>query len=327
VWEFDATAYGQVPDRDIAPASGLDDARLVEACDAGERGDWGVADQLLTDIGDDWDLRYLYIANISACTHDGVERLGAWAAADPKSANAATLYASALAALSSGLGKGTKDLYRIVSEADAAAVKAAELAPDDPTPWAIRIYAAKGLRRPNDELRSQFAEAVRRAPLHRRAHTHAYFYWHVDWCGSDELAAQFVREQAALAPNSGMAFELRILHMQDLWSRHLHAQRHVDDIDAFFRTGPGRPLVHEAVDAFWTGELPSAVGVDLADQNRLAWALYQAERYDEACEVWTAIGGAMTTGYPWEPYASKRDAFQDLRKRSFANSSRQPASW
>ncbi|GAA1999186.1 hypothetical protein GCM10009838_75710 [Catenulispora subtropica] len=331
---FDAAGYGLVPDSAIALDVYLGDSRLAAASKACLQNDWTVADRLLDDVGGDWDTRFLYVGVIADSAKNDDSWLQAWLAAQPESANAAVVHASALHALASSVRGGQaaslttreqfEGFHRISREADDAAARAAELAPDDPSPWVIRIISALGRQIPHDEFRPLFAEAARRAPLHRRAHTYAHQYWLAKWFGSDELAERFVLEETARAPKSAMAFELRIHYAQELWLRNNLDKRPEGDISTFYRTGPGRPLLDEALDAFWTGEVPAGGGLGTIDQNLLAWALYQTERYDEACDVWTAVGGSMSGGYPWQYYKDKAGVFRLFRQRSFLESSRKP---
>lgn len=321
-WGYNPTRLGLVPDGRIGVDLALGDIVLSTALQATRRGDWKGVAWAMAETAGDWDRRHLLVSLVAedAVTRDGW--LKEWQQAEPGSPDAAVLRAASLAAKADGV-RGDRPAHRtpelllaefqwLCHEAAAAAEAAAELAPADPTPWVTRIVAAKGQRLPHEQFHEIWEGLVARAPLHRGGHTHAYKYWGRKWFGSDAIAADFVSRETAVAPDSAMAFELRL---HDVIERGVSQSISMSE---YFRAGAGRRPLDEALDAFWTGTVPEGTGVATIDQNLLAWALTQTERYDDACQVWRKLEGRQCAGYPWLYYIdSGTAAFRALRQRAF----------
>ncbi|MFD0638605.1 hypothetical protein ACFQ9X_50660 [Catenulispora yoronensis] len=212
--------------------------------------------------------------------------------------------------------------FKLARESDEAALRAIELAPEDPTPWVFRMSAALGRQIPNHEFTVLWDEAFARAPMHRRAHSYAHTYWLAKWFGSEEWSSQFVEDAVARAPRTALAFELKIHRLQEAWLVVRDASTNPGSSADFYR-GAGRPLLDEALGQ-WDGELPTGGALEIVDRNLLAWALTMAERYDEACDVFQAIGGSVSLGYPWLFYRDVRAGFESVRREAIEKSSRQP---
>lgn len=85
-------------------------------------------------------------------------------------------------------------------EAEQDLFAAAEARPDDPTPWAWLIYAGKGRGHEKEVLLAHFKEAIRRAPLHRAAHSILCDAITPKWGGSPEKLREFATKASARAP-------------------------------------------------------------------------------------------------------------------------------
>lgn len=139
----------------------LDDAELATARTALAQGRWQAARSLLLRTGDDWDLRghrVTVLATEPSCaawTRD-------WLLVEPESADARVLLAMAQVQLALR-GKEKPD------EARAACRAAAELLPQDPTPWLGMLMLEKGVLGAENAERL-FDEIRGRHPDHHHAH-------------------------------------------------------------------------------------------------------------------------------------------------------------
>ncbi|MBL1081277.1 hypothetical protein JK359_04680 [Streptomyces actinomycinicus] len=177
---------------------------------AARAGDWEPAAELLAAIGRDWDRRsaVAYLLAESAAEEDAW--LLAWEAARPGDPDAAVVRARSTVILAWELrgGKGAQyttreqfdGFHRTLASARDEIARAAELNPDDPTPYIAEIWVALGLGYPNAEMDKLWSEITTRAPHHYEAHFSALQYWCAKWRGSERLAFEFAERAAADAP-------------------------------------------------------------------------------------------------------------------------------
>jgi hypothetical protein len=94
----------------------------------------------------------------------------------------------------------------------------------------------------------------------------------------------------------------------------------------YFRYGVGRRALHEALDDYWTegGTVTPGGGQALLDNNWLAWALTLANRWDEACKAWLAIGGRRSESAQWSSVPKADHLFAGMRREAFVMSSLKP---
>jgi hypothetical protein len=175
---------------------------------------------------------------------------------------------------------------------------AAELRPEDPNPWVVRLALLRLGRRPSREVFPLWGEIVRRDRWHREAHLQMLGYLSPWECGSHRQTVEFldrVRAEAApTAPTAG----LEIAALVD----HYHGTLDQGGIEGLTASQLwSRPEAKAALSsalANWPhpGYLAHAAAV--ADLNLLAYALVQAKRVAQAGKVFRAIGGLVTM-YPW----------------------------
>ncbi|WP_329452144.1 DUF982 domain-containing protein [Streptomyces sp. NBC_01724] len=139
----------------------LDDTELVEVRGQFTQGRWTRARSLLVATGSDWDRRgHRVVALAETPSAAGWAR--DWLLAEPDSADAATLLACATV-VRALQGKDTPQAAR------EACVRAARLAPDDPTPWLGQLMLARTYG--TQEEAGKLFDAVRiRHPDHHHAH-------------------------------------------------------------------------------------------------------------------------------------------------------------
>ncbi|MFF0723502.1 hypothetical protein [Streptomyces sp. NPDC004134] len=185
---------------------------------------------------------------------------------------------------------------------------AAAQAPGDPVPWRIALEHATAVRAPREAFVSRFAEAVVRAPGHHGAHVAALRYLAIVGGADVEELMVFAEESAEEAlPGS-------LLHALPLEAASLGACRAQsapsggsDPADA-----PGSSTtwaVERALElsAHYEPGDPEAAGF----RNCLAAALVRARRWDEALEVFRAVG-SDARGVPW---AHPGDDAEAIRRR------------
>ncbi|MFC7306861.1 hypothetical protein ACFQVC_21850 [Streptomyces monticola] len=139
----------------------LDDAELAAARAALDRGRWTEVRSLLAATGRDWDRRghRLVVLGQAPATFAWAKE---WRLAEPESADAAALSACA-AVFRAMRGKERTD------RAKEACRVAAELAPDDPTPWLGLLVLARTLGTEEEVVRL-FDKVRHRHPEHHHAH-------------------------------------------------------------------------------------------------------------------------------------------------------------
>ncbi|MFH2005275.1 MAG: hypothetical protein ABI333_01685 [bacterium] len=96
-------------------------------------------------------------------------------------------------------------------------LRAAELDPADPTPWAHLITVARGLGQGPDVARERFDEAVRRDPDHWSAHFQMLIMLTRKWGGSHESMFAFAQETAGRAAEGNDLGALVIMAHIERW--------------------------------------------------------------------------------------------------------------
>ncbi|MBW8487440.1 hypothetical protein [Actinomadura parmotrematis] len=177
--------------------------------------------------------------------------------------------------------------------AEADLEKAAELAPDDPEPWAQRVITARGLQLGHEELARRFTRVIERHPWHRRAHTQMVQGLAAKWSGSDELMLNFARERAAASPPGRAVaacvveahIEISLTLDDDDTARYFAAPAVLDELRA--------AAAHSVDHPSWPSE-PDAVRAD----NLFAYAFTFAGDSAAAARRFEAIAGRVTEE-PW----------------------------
>ncbi|MFI0811749.1 hypothetical protein [Streptomyces echinatus] len=285
----------------------LDDAELRTARAALAQGRRQAARSLLVHTGDDWDRRG-HRLTVLAQDPCATARAGDWLAAEPGSADAATLLALALVHRAL---RGAEEPGR----ARDACATAAALAPADPTPWLGLLLLARAFG-PESVMLGTFAELIRRHPEHHHAH-HLLIEGLAQRPGSGraedheaydaaELAAAEAPADSPLAvlPVVAYAERYRVLAATGLAPADPAASRHW--------SGPrARRILRASFDWWleWEHDEHPRRHIDL---NHLAFALSCAGRPAEAAALFRRIGDHATPA-PWaythrDPLAAFRTA-------------------
>jgi tetratricopeptide (TPR) repeat protein len=301
----DLGRWGLVPRAELAEAPLVEPPELAAACGAAAAGRWEPAAALMAGCWGDWDRRAAAATALGAAAADENAWLLAWRAAHPDDGHAVVVDAEALAALAWQLAAAEqpsaqqhRGVHRVLAEAEQTARRAADLLPEDPTPWMTLCRVGRATLDP-DAYAEVWAGVTARAPLHRRAHLAALPYWAEK--GSYERAYDFADQAARRSPS---------LLVLPLVATYEHWTSAAGPGQAVWRR-PGAQLALDALLAWLAGA--GAGSPDRRDD--LGWAamaLVNADRGAEAVPLFQRLG-AYAGGSPWRDYPSPAKTFNDYR--------------
>lgn len=306
----------------------LGDIALAEARDALASGDWGQARDVLAQTrksadGPVWDRRSHRVRVLAEAVANSswVER---WQVLEPVNPDAALLRAQVetVRALRGSLTGGGG--YReSAAEALDLCIHAAEMAPEDPTPWVIMLTLARaadrGLKGGHDEFWRRWQEMRARDTFNRDGHHEALMYLFAAWCGSHQEMYDFAYWLAGEAPpGSPLAVLPLVAHAEVFRSG-------TAEVPKQRQSSPhahwSRDLVSADVDRVLHSWLGSAVEphaqADL-DRNYLLHAMVYSGRVDtdETRALFDAIGShAMRV--PWSYVGDPGATFLYWRDKAF----------
>jgi hypothetical protein len=189
---------------------------------------------------------------------------------------------------------------------------AAQGRPDDPTPWAWLIYAAKGRGEEKDAVFGLFKQAIRRSPFHRQAHSFMADAITPKWGGSAGKLHEFARKASARAPaGSAVHVVLAEAHLELAADR----ARETEDKDGL-RAYLGVPEVQRELreanaKAFQVGAFTPSMDTP---RNRAMWAytLWKAGLSSEAGEHLRLMGRSSA----WGPFSPNIPFLKDSVRRA-----------
>lgn len=311
VKQTDAARFGLPSDEEVTGDPLLPEP--VQAARAAYRaGQWQPGADLLAGIGTDWDRRSAAVGVLSEVAADDDTALKAWRAARPDDPDAAIVHADSLTNVAWQIRSGQRasnvsreqfaGFHRVLEQADEACQIAAELAPEDPTPWEKRCSIAMGRQYSRDAFREVWAGVMARDPSHADAHGRAMQYWCAKWFGSHELMWEFAEEGAAKHPKLAWlplaaAFELWAADVKNPW-QDKRVEQALDTLLPWL-DGEGR-------------DTPQA-----RDSRAFAArALVELKRGDEAVEQFLRLG-AHADGFVWSYSAfGSVHEFRKIRSRA-----------
>ncbi|WP_143517072.1 DUF4034 domain-containing protein [Pseudonocardia sp. MH-G8] len=311
----DVTRWGMPP----RPALSTDLSRPVpvigRAVAAARAGDWRPAADLLHRSYGDWGMRAAAVHALGEAAADDGNWLQAWRAAGTgHDRHIAVVDAHGLFWLAWKL-RGNKPpdhttaeqheaFYRLLPQCEAAARKASELAPDDPTPWCTLVILARGHGYDSNTFTAVWRQLQARDPLHRAGHEFALMYL-ADTSDSPQPVFAFAERAAAASP------ALAFLVVQAAY----HAE---DDDEKIWKDA----RVHRALDAVlhWLGTPAGGGGVYANNDRRWAgYGLVSAGRGAEAVPLFARLG-IDASGRPWEDFGDNAtDVFDSFRRRACAD--------
>ena len=306
----------------------LGDVALAEARDALASGDWGPARDVLAETrrsadGPEWDRRSHRVRVLAEAVANSswVER---WQVLEPVNPDAALLRAQVETVRTlRGSLSGRAGYRETAVEALELCTHAAEMAPEDPTPWVIMLTLARaadrGSKRGHDEFWRRWQEMRTRDALNRDGHHEALMYLFAAWCGSHQEMYDFAYWLAGEAPpGSPLAVLPLVAHAEVFRTAILGVpkQRQPSPYAHW-----SRDLVAADVDRVLHSWLASAIvphaQADL-DRNYLLHAMVYGGRVDtdETRALFDAIGShAMRV--PWSYTGDPESSFLFWRDKAF----------
>ena len=286
-------------------------------------GEWESAAQALAQTGRDWERRSALAGVLAGAASKDDAWLQAWHKARPDDPDAALLQAKSTVQLAGEIRGALQaehttaeqfdGFHRVLKQSREDIARAAELNPDDPSPYIAEIWAALGLGYPHEEMRKLWAEIVERAPHHYEAHYSALQYWCAKWRGSEELADGFAAQAAAGAPKGSLLTAMPLIS----WFEH----RRSSAGRATFRTPELTAMVDAALEdvAAAREDHPRLREV----RHLLAYFLTQQERYELALKQFHEVDGYIEA-LPWR-YAgdSAAEMYCRFRERALSGARKQ----
>lgn len=272
---------------------------------AGTHGVWQPVADLLRATGRDWDRRVHRIlvlaGTLPVATADG------WVACRPRDPDALIVRACVRAARASEPVSA--------SRAQELCAGAAEVHPEDPTPWIALLSLLRIMRVPVRHAWPVWTEIVARDPWNRSAHHQLLRYLSPREGGSLIDMTEFARRGAADAPPGSPLVLLPLAARTEHFGHRLRPGSPDSLGVGVHWHGPG---VAEEIDTaltrwFHTAAPPHAQA--MADLNILAFALVHARRLPDAAKAFRRIGPHMTM-FPWELVPDPIGTFRSWSTRS-----------
>ncbi|GHE08298.1 hypothetical protein [Streptomyces alanosinicus] len=265
--------------------------------------------RLLEQDPGDWDRR-THRVDVLAGYLAGSHLPRSWATREPRSADALVLHA--WTQLAQGRAQGR------LEDPDAAietCLRAAELAPEDPTPWVALLAVARLERREQSQIFGVWNEVLARDRWNREAYLSMLTYLSPKEAGSRVQVLDFVDSLRARMPANApcAATELTAQVLQ------YHAILDRGGFEALVaRNHWSQAMAAQALDrAAHTWGQPGFLrhARALADLNLLAYALMAADRRGEARAVFETVGG-IVTAWPWQTGGDPVTEFDQARQKA-----------
>lgn len=244
----------------------------------------------------------------------------AWLKAYPTDGNAALLKGmNLLAAMwmrrGAGAGSSVTDddktiIINMLRDAEANLVRAAELLPRDPMPYAARIEIGMHLGLGIDHAQGLFQDAVERSPGHFMAHRMMLRQLAKKWGGSHELMFAFARRHGG-----GASDELAALIVEAHLDRFVFASAFEGDPNAvnYWEATEVKEEVNAAYDrSLGRADFISSRVTTIAS-NEFAFGFWQTADAIRAHREFGRLNGRVTT-YPWAFIGDSAKMFADAEK-------------
>ncbi|MEV6005183.1 hypothetical protein AB0M29_00085 [Streptomyces sp. NPDC051976] len=250
-----------------------------------------LVESLIRDAGQDWDRKGHRLKVLAHTAGDALPDF--WRRHRPQRQDALLLQAWADIARASQQS-AAPDLR----ETQRLCLRAADLLPEDPTPWTLLLAAQRRERRPLREVGAVWREIKSRDAWHREAHLEVLAYLSPDECGSATQVRELVDGACAVMPRGAPTAALELTAFVRAYQRDAAAGGLVSVSAHKHWSRPDAARALDRAVAQWPtpGFLTHAAA--LADLNVLAYALIKAVRMDEAGTALRAIGG-VATAWPW----------------------------
>ncbi|GAA0942262.1 DUF4034 domain-containing protein [Pseudonocardia zijingensis] len=313
----DVTQWGLPPKHALSTDLSRPVPVIASVVAAARARDWRPAADLLHRCYGDWGMRAAVVHALGEAAADDAGWLQGWrAAVGPHDRHLAVVDAHGLLWLAWKL-RGNKQgeltsadqhhaFQQTILRAEAAAQRATELAPDDPTPWYTLVTLARGLGYDGGTFSAVWRALQARDPLHRAGHEFALMYLSPEGQGPYDDLFAFAERAAAASPSLAFlviaaAYDYED-HHEKIW-KEARIHRALDALLAHLASPAGSRSVHAAADRRWA-----------------AYGLVSAGRAAEAVPLFGQLG-TDASGRPWEDFGDNAvDAFESFRRRACADS-------
>lgn len=233
-----------------------------------------------------------------------------WAAREPRNADALELHAWTQVARAR-----RRSSPEDAAEAVDMCLRAAEIAPDDPTPWVILLEVARLESWERSQVFGVWNEVLARDRWNREAYMSMLGYLSPEEAGSRVQVLDFV-DSLGLRMPPNVPCAATELTAQVLQYHSLIGRGGVEALVA--RNHWSQAMATQALDRVahtWVqpGFLRHAKA--LADLNLLAYALMAADRRRDASGVFEALAGVVTP-WPWEVDGDPLTQFEQAQRRA-----------
>jgi len=309
------------PIKEVDPAWGDEQARTLRAELA--RGKWREAHAALEATRGNWDDRQFLVEVLAEGVPGRPKWFDEWVEAYPKSAAAWTMRGYhgiqwGWAARGGGKAETVKDdswqtFWSRLENAERDLLKAAELEPDDPVPWAYLVLSARGLEKGIPEIGERLKQAHARHPWHHVAFSQALQGYAKKWGGSHELMFDLAHQAAGAPEGASVHTLVAEAHVERWvyiagWDKDEASAR-----DYWFVPSVGEELRAAATRSVWS---PKYERPRLApyDHNFFTYCFFRVHDWESARRELEAMNGILNP-YPWSNVGKPVDLFRVIRER------------
>ncbi|WP_186357164.1 hypothetical protein [Streptomyces sp. SLBN-118] len=306
-----------LPPDEAVTLGAVADPALRAALAAAADGDAAPARELLaeTRLGAQWERRSACVSELAECALHSPGWLEDWLAKSPGDPDAVLVKADLCIQQAWEIRTGSRarhvseDQFRaffaLLEDAAPVIAAAAELNPTDPVPWEVALTHSRGIQAPRDVFDAYWAKAVARAPHHYGCHATALQYLCDKWYGSHEEMFDFAERAAAGAlPGS----KLHALPLLAAVEYEVVSGGSTEDGPIDRARVEAAVTRAQALSGWYEHGDPEAAGF----RNHLALMLIFAERWNEALDVFRAIG-VHARELPWAYVGASRKEFLEFR--------------
>ncbi|MFF3907889.1 hypothetical protein ACFYZJ_18300 [Streptomyces sp. NPDC001848] len=265
--------------------------------------------RLMNQDTDDWDRRTHRMSVLAEYLSPSYLP-SAWATREPRNATALVLHA--WERLVQGRSQGRLEDAPEVTET---CLRAADLAPQDPTPWVVLLGVSRLERWQQSQVFAVWNEVLARDRWNREAYLSMVRYLSPEEAGSRIQVLEFIdalrSRMPANAPCAATELTAQVLQYHAVLARGgieaLVARNH-------WSQGPAAQALDHAARTWVQPEFFRHAAA-LADLNLLAYALTAADRRQQARPVFEALRGTAT-GWPWRTGGDPLTEFEQAQNRA-----------
>ena len=303
------------------PTLGDEDAARLRAQLA--RGDVEAAHQFLEPVRD-WDDRQFFVEAITDQVPGRPPWVDAWVRAHPDSATAHLVRGAqgihwAWEARGSGMAETVKEdswkvFWQRLQDAEQDLLRAAELEPADPVPWAYLVISARGLELGLPERTERLKQAHVRHPWHHFAFSQAVGSVAKKWGGSHELMFDVARQALNGAPEgNGVHAVITEAHVER-WLYMVGWDKDQANALTYFQTPTVAEEIRLAAQRSVLSPKYQRTRQSPYEHNSFTYCFFRMHDWEPARIELKAMGGTLAR-YPWAFAGDPVEIFKKISKR------------